>query len=98
MVLIDHIRRTAFNTLLATVLFAYPASDTSVCDMKPFFFQSVTAKREALSVNRLFSEIEKFQLPVVHAKRLEDVSAFPRVNVIHGRVFFKDTVDPLFLL
>ena len=91
--------RTAFtNAVLRTDDTAVAAADAGICYGKPFLFTAGLADGQALAVDRLFPQIKKFNLACCDTERLQDVTAFTGIDMVHRGVVLENTIDPFFLI
>ena len=84
--------------LLRTDLFTFAASDTDVRDLEPFLRYFRPADRKALPVYRALPKIKKLNLSLFHTEWLQNISALPRIYVVHRRIHLEDPIDPLLLI
>src|SRR5699024_3897271 len=93
MLLADHIRTSGRNALLRTASHAFSAANAGIADHK-----SLLSFADRSSPYRVCSQVEPLHLFNADAKWLQDVTAVFGIDLVHGWVFLKDAVDPLFLI
>ena len=85
------------NALLRAAAFTGSALDTGVADDKSFAAGRCSSKRKPFSYNWSMPKIKELYRPIINTKGFQNVSALTWIHRIHGRIVFKNSVNPFLL-
>ena len=69
------------------------ATNTDLRDEKVFFRNRSFFKRKTLAADGTLPKIKELNAPLRNNKGLEDIMRIPRIDLIHRRILFKNTVN-----
>ena len=87
-----------FDALLRAKTRTRAAANAGLRDEKAFFRDRIFAKRKTLAADGTLPEVKKLNTPLRNNKRLEDITCIHRIDLIHRRILFKNTVNHRALL
>lgn len=93
-VLHDGIGLAGQDCLLRAEAGALPAADAGIGDLEAAGLRMCLAERECVALDRRCAEVEELDLSFCDAEGLERIAGISWIDVVHGRVFLEDAVDP----
>ena len=86
------------NALLRTMTNTASALDTALLYHKPLFRHRCFSDCKISAFDRLSSKIKEFKLCITNHKGIQYAERITGIDVLHRRVFIKNTMNPILLL